>query len=685
MFQNLHRSVQEDFVDVLETQQNFTQQNEAYYQGLREYGAPPNISQEVLGQSALNRLARATQTFDPYTQQNQQTVNDAAVSAVLLTNQSPGQQPLSVSQIEAQKCRRLTGLSGIEQMIRENAANPTKPLRCGVRYKPSGGIVPSVAQGAYGSSRGPLLTTPADSLGNGVRWIWNLEEARKALLRDSAKNMGGSCDTLNMLPFLQNGVFQNKLGYCTTSKKFIPIENGRARYPRDSALNCAQQNIVTNANRCPPEPTPGAIPGRPTSPGARNLRNCTASGVSLTRDCLLQAVKTAGCSDQGTLYTSLQKAPPAAPKLDGDLNMKRAFRDYQMAQGSAALTPSLFQQGRATMSVALADVGRLQTAANTGRTAQIRNAAFDLCYKAGEYDKYNFCADLVDTALLSTVDLTCQQQYWQNKGGKPAGKGYPRSVGTSLSALGNPRTWGAYKRAVDGMVGRITSSNINDQKTAYLDFLGIDLGITPFTEFSYGPWLASDLNLVGAAANLGTSIRLLNNQNGRVGAVYRKSKVNIRSFQTQFQFSIQGNAQADALSFVIQNQQPTAVGGGGGNNGFSGMRNGVAVMFDFHPQTSIGVYTSTEWNRVAGRQVHEFRNSAINFRNRNTFSVNLRYSGNLLNCTILDTATGGKYTFSKIVNIPTAVGGQEAWVGFVAASGGLSSSPMISSWSWSPA
>lgn len=681
MFQNLHRSVQEGFVDVLETQQKFTKQNEAYYKGLKDFGAPPDISQEVLGQPSLNRLATATQTFDPYTQRNQQTVTDAAVSAVILSNPRPGQVN-SVSAQEAERCRRLTGLSGIEQMIRENAANPTKPIRCGVRYKPSGGIVPAVAQGAYGSAKGPLLTTPADALGNGVQWIWDLEEARKTLLRDSAKNMGGSCDTLNLLPFLQNGVYQNKLGYCATSKKFIPIENGKARYPRDSALNCGQESVVTSAARCPPAPRPGSIPGRPTSPGAVNLRNCSASGVGLTRDCLLQAVKTAGCSDKGTLYTSLQKAPNSAPQVDGDLNMKRAFRDYQMEQGSAALSPNLFRQGRATMSVALADVGRLQTAANTGRTAKIKNAAFDLCYKAGEYDKYNFCGDLVDTALLSTVDLTCLQQYWQSKGGKPAGRAYPRTAGAAIPALGNPRTWGDYKRAVDAMVAAVQSNNTNAQSTAYLEFLGIELGPNPYVDFSFPRWESSMLNLVESAVNQGTQIEFLGNQTHRRGAVWYNKKVSAGAFQTQFQFSIQGNPEADGLCFVIQNESPTALGWHGGFNGFAGIQKGVAVMFDYSPGSSMGIYTSSEYTPSRIRETHEFSSAAIDFKRGNRFSVDIQYANNLFNVKILNMDTGGTYSFQKQVYVPVVVGDQ-AWVGFTAASGGYRSRPVVYSWSYS--
>jgi hypothetical protein len=681
MFRKLHQSIQENFVDILETQQNFTRQNEDYYQGLREYGAPPTIAQNIIGQGALNNLTRATQTYDPYTQINQPTVNDASISAVILTNVRPEIQA-SRSEEEGARCRRYNGLSGIEQMIRENAANPNRPLRCGFRYKASSGIAPTVAQGAYGSSNGPLLANEQDRIGNGVQWIWDLNEARKTLLRDSAKNMGANCGSLSVLPFVQNGAFQGNLAYCTSSKKFIPIINGRPRYTRDIALNCPQRDVVTNALRCPSTPPPGSVPGRPTSPGDQTIRDCTASGVSLTRDCLLQAVTIAGCSDTGTLYTSLQKEPPSAPRYDGDLNLRRSFRDYQLAQGTTGLSQNLFRQGQATITNALADIGRLQTAANTARDNRIRNAAFDLCYRAGEYDKYDFCADIVDTALLSTVDLECIQKYWQNKGGKPAGKAYPRNNTHAMEALGNPRTWGTYKAGVDTLQTRLTSTDINEQKKAYEDFLGIDLGIVPFTEFAFPRWQSNQISQIGSIEMDGNQVSFLQNRNNQTAGIYFNQKVMVGEFTTQFEFSIQGNALADAFSFVIQNQSPTAIGGAGGNNAFLGIQNGLAVMFDYFPNSSIGIYTSAEWNRRNRGAPHEFQSPVINFRNRSRYSVNLQYSEKILRGVLLDINSGEQFFFQKNIDIPVVVQGNEAWVGFVASSGGFSSTPLLFSWNW---
>ncbi len=64
-------------------------------------------------------------------------------------------------------------------------------------------------------------------------------------------------------------------------------------------------------------------------------------------------------------------------------------------------------------------------------------------------------------------------------------------------------------------------------------------------------------------------------------------------------------------------------------------------------------------------------------------AVHLVYNGTTLTMTITDTVTKAAYTTSFTVNIPTAVGGSTAYVGFTAGTGAEIASQQVLSWSFS--
>ena len=144
-----------------------------------------------------------------------------------------------------EECRTYTGLSGLSNMI-GNTTNPQAANRCGWRYKPGAGSVAELAQGAYGTSGGPLDPSDPkkDKVGNGIQYFWNLQDAEKTMMRDLCKSANGCLDMAGM-PAL--GDFSNVCGYCTTSQKVIPIKKDgsrvSARY-NDVDLQCAAQNII---------------------------------------------------------------------------------------------------------------------------------------------------------------------------------------------------------------------------------------------------------------------------------------------------------------------------------------------------------------------------------------------------------------------------------------------------------
>lgn len=97
------------------------------------------------------------------------------------------------------------------------------------------------------------------------------------------------------------------------------------------------------------------------------------------------------------------------------------------------------------------------------------------------------------------------------------------------------------------------------------------------------------LSLVGSAAQAGTRLRITPQVTFQAGAAwYAVTEPVEGGFDTTFQFQITygteppGNVPADGFGFVIQNSPSGAIalGGNGGDLGFSGISNSLAVEFD---------------------------------------------------------------------------------------------------------
>jgi hypothetical protein len=75
--------------------------------------------------------------------------------------------------------------------------------------------------------------------------------------------------------------------------------------------------------------------------------------------------------------------------------------------------------------------------------------------------------------------------------------------------------------------------------------------------------------------------------------------------------------------------------------------------------------------------------SGINLHSGDTFAAHVTYDGVNLALLLTDLKTLATYTGSFAVNIPAAVGGKYAYVGFTAGSGGLTAVEDILSFSYS--
>jgi hypothetical protein len=469
-------SLKEAFANLDSLQASFYIDQQTKYQEYEPNRLLPDKMKGNLGPGIIGTALDNLASYDPYTGRTTQRFTAAGLNKVL-------QGEADTTDAEKQ-CRNYMGLSGLEQLIRDNADNPNNPVRCGWRYKPSrSGLVAEIAQGALGTRKGPINNNAVeDKLGDGILWIWNLEDARKRMLRDIANALGPGT-SLNVLNSIQGGALAGKFAYCASSRRIIPVNaQGKPLYPNDQTLNCGVSNIITDPAQIPSSAggdRNGVQSGQATA--LASLQTCaTARNTPLSRDCFLQAIKNNGCSDGGTLYQALQLVNPAESRWDNFLQMQPSFTNYQSMQGGNAITDELFKKNMGKWEMAVNDVSNLHKAMMSSSDPYVRISAQDLCTTAGKFDNYDFCSDITDDTKIESTQLNCIQSYWQQQNGKPAGKAYPTKKVFDVALGTNIRTWGDYKIAVNKLRDDTNNPDPYIQRNALYNFYGVKVGTVAF-------------------------------------------------------------------------------------------------------------------------------------------------------------------------------------------------------------
>ncbi len=252
--------------------------------------------------------------------------------------------------------------------------------------------------------------------------------------------------------------------------------------------------------------------------------------------------------------------------------------------------------------------------------------------------------------------------------------------GTSSLSIGGLSPLTAYSFRIRGVngVGNSGYSNVAQTSTsnqvAALDYSAGFGGST------------SSLTYNGSAAIVSANAELTNGSVNQTGSLFSTSPVDITKFSTSFNFhTTAGDATGDGFTFAVQGVWPIAQGAGGGSLGYGtngiipGIPNSVAVKFDLYNNAgegsnSTGLYT----NGVQPMNpTIDLTPSGINLHSGDVFKVDLNYDGAILTENITDIATNKVFSKSYVINIPGAVGGNSAFVGFTAASGGATSTQDI--------
>lgn len=200
----------------------------------------------------------------------------------------------------------------------------------------------------------------------------------------------------------------------------------------------------------------------------------------------------------------------------------------------------------------------------------------------------------------------------------------------------------------------------------------------------------------GVAGINGTRLRVTDGGANEAASAWFTTPMNVQKFTNDFTFQLT-NPNGDGFAFVIQNTGTTAVGPSGGGLGYgpdnttnpSGSTNtpiakSVAIKFDLYSNAGEGTNSTGLYvNGASPTMPATTLGGNVNLHSGDIFAVHMTYDGTTLTMTITDTVnTAQTFTTSWIVNIPSTVGGNTAYIGFTGGTGGSTATQQIITWTY---
>jgi hypothetical protein len=179
-----------------------------------------------------------------------------------------------------------------------------------------------------------------------------------------------------------------------------------------------------------------------------------------------------------------------------------------------------------------------------------------------------------------------------------------------------------------------------------------------------------------------TRLQLTNGGFNEAGSAFYKTPVEVNQFTTDFSFQL-SNPVADGITFTLQGVGPTALGSSGAGLGYAGIDSSLALKFDFFNDAGEGTDSTGAFVDGALPTVPaiDLSKSGINLLSDDTMDAHVASDGQNLYLTITDIVTNAVWSTSVPANIPSLVGGNEAYVGFTGSTNATdSSSQKIETW-----
>jgi hypothetical protein len=335
-----------------------------------------------------------------------------------------------------------------------------------------------------------------------------------------------------------------------------------------------------------------------------------------------------------------------------------------------SVTATFAQAGSYTFHVTIKDAGGLSTSASdpgTIVTVVVNQVLTSLA---------------VTPATVSLVPGGTQQ--FSAAGKDQFGGSMTPAVTWTVTGGGSVSSTGLYTSPASGpSTATVTATSGSVTASATVTVTAPSSGIPNYAN----GFTSSGLLLNGGATLSGTRLRLTNGGTFLATSAYYATPVSVNRFTTSFDFQLT-NPNADGFTFVLQNSGPTARGSVGGGLGYLGMTKSVAIKFDLYNNAgegnnSTGLLVGGSDPTSASTSIN-LTGTGINLHSGDVFHVTMTYDGKTLNVTITDTKTGASATQRYTVNIPQAVGGSTAYVGFTAGTGGLTATQDILDWTYQP-
>ena len=178
-------------------------------------------------------------------------------------------------------------------------------------------------------------------------------------------------------------------------------------------------------------------------------------------------------------------------------------------------------------------------------------------------------------------------------------------------------------------------------------------------------------------------MQLTNGGTDEAGSAFYTTPVDVASFTTDFTFQL-SNPTADGMTFTLQNDGPSALGGYGGDLGYYGIPKSVAVKFDLYNDNGEGPNSTGLYINGAKPTVPAINltGTGIDLHSGDYMNAHITYDGTDLNLTLTDALSLATWSQSFPVNIPAHLGAQTGYVGFTGGTGGGTSSQKITSWTY---
>jgi len=233
-----------------------------------------------------------------------------------------------------------------------------------------------------------------------------------------------------------------------------------------------------------------------------------------------------------------------------------------------------------------------------------------------------------------------------------------------------------------------TAPNFSQSNTT-TSVITIQGGGSTTINFASG-FTATGLSSNGRTRLNGTRLRLTDGGQSEASSAWFTTPVNVQSFTTDFSFQLT-NPNADGMTFAVQNAGTAALGPSGGGLGYGatlpggtpGIPTSIAVKFDLFQNShegnnSTGLYTSG----ASPTSPAVTFGGGVNLHSGDIFKVHMTYDGTMLTMTITDTVTNATFTNSWTIDIPGTVGGNSAFVGFTAGTGGQTATQEVITWTY---